>query len=91
MGVAINSGASIAKQIADITISANDLYALISLKKLSDALMKRIHRNYRTIIGFNTGLILLGAAGILPPATSALLHNASTLAIGLKSMTDLTV
>ena len=90
-GIAISTGAAIAREIADITISANDLYALISLKKLSDALMKRIHRNYRTIIGFNTGLILLGAAGILPPATSALLHNASTLAIGLKSMTDLTV
>jgi P-type E1-E2 ATPase len=90
-GIAISTGAAIAREIADITISANDLYALISLKKLSDALMKRIRRNYRTIIGFNTGLILLGAAGILPPATSALLHNASTLAIGLKSMTDLPV
>lgn len=90
-GIAISTGAAIAREIADITISANDLYALISLKQLSDALMKRIHRNYRTIIGFNLGLILLGAAGILPPATSALLHNASTLAIGLKSMTDLPV
>ncbi|MBR3446270.1 MAG: heavy metal translocating P-type ATPase [Oscillospiraceae bacterium] len=90
-GIAISTGAAIAREIADITISANDLYALISLKQLSDALMQRIRRNYRTIIGFNLGLILLGAAGILPPATSALLHNASTLAIGLKSMTDLTV
>ncbi len=90
-GIAISTGAAIAREIADITISANDLYALISLKQLSDALMQRIHRNYRTIIGFNLGLILLGAAGILPPAASALLHNASTLAIGLKSMTDLPV
>ena len=90
-GIAISTGAAIAREIADITISANDLYALISLKQLSDALMQRIHRNYRTIIGFNLGLILLGAAGILPPATSALLHNASTLAISLKSMTDLPV
>ena len=90
-GIAISTGAAIAREIADITISANDLYALVSLKKLSDALMQRIHWNYRRIIGFNLGLILLGAAGILPPATSALLHNASTLAIGLKSMTDLSV
>lgn len=90
-GIAISTGAAIAREIADITISANDLYALISLKQLCDALMQRIRRNYRTIIGFNLGLILLGAAGILPPATSALLHNASTLAIGLKSMTDLPV
>ena len=90
-GIAISTGAAIAREIADITISANDLYALIRLKKLSDALMQRIHSNYRTIIGFNLGLILLGAFGVLPPATSALLHNASTLAIGLKSMTDLQI
>ena len=90
-GIAISTGAAIAREIADITVSANDLYALISLKQLSDALILRIHRNYRTIIGFNLGLILFGAAGILPPATSAFLHNASTLAIGLKSMTDLPV
>ena len=90
-GIAISTGAAIAREIADITISADDLYALICLKQYSDALMQRIHWNYRTIIGFNLGLILLGAAGVLPPATSALLHNASTLAIGLKSMTDLPV
>ena len=66
-------------------------HMLTDLKRISDALMQRIHWNYRTIIGFNLGLILLGAAGVLPPATSALLHNASTLAIGLKSMTDLPV
>lgn len=88
-GIAISTGAAIAREIADITISANDLYALITLKTISDALMQRIHRNYRFIISFNLGLILLGAAGILPPATTALLHNASTLSIGLKSMTDL--
>ena len=88
-GIAISTGAAIAREIADITISADDLYALISLKKLSDSLMKRINWNYRTIIGFNLGLMILGAAGILAPATSAFLHNASTLAIGLKSMTDL--
>lgn len=83
------SGADIAREIADITISADDLYSLVQLKTLSDLLMKRIRRNYRTIISFNLSLILLGAAGILTPSVSALLHNASTLAIGLKSMTDL--
>ena len=88
-GIAISTGAAIAREIADITISANDLYTLVQLRHLSKALMQRIHWNYRTIIGFNLGLILLGACGVLPPATSALLHNASTLAIGLKSMTDL--
>ena len=88
-GIAISTGAAIAREIADITISADDLWALAALRELSEALMQRIHRNYRTIIGFNLSLILLGAAGILPPAASALLHNASTLVIGLKSMTDL--
>jgi heavy metal translocating P-type ATPase len=88
-GIAISTGAAIAREIADITISAEDLYALVELKKLRDGLMKRIHRNYRTIIGFNAGLIVLGVVGILPPAMSALLHNASTLAIGMRSMTDL--
>ena len=88
-GIAISTGAAIAREIADITISADDLYALVELKRLSDALMQRIHWNYRTIISFNLGLILLGIAGILPPASSALLHNASTLLIGLRSMTDL--
>lgn len=88
-GIAISTGAAIAREIADITISADDLYALVELKRLSNALMKRIHWNYRTIIGFNGGLIGLGVLGVLPPATSALLHNASTLAIGLRSMTEL--
>ena len=88
-GIAISTGAAIAREIADITISANDLYALVELKRLSNALMSRISWNYRTIIGFNGGLIGLGVLGVLPPASSALLHNASTLAIGLKSMTEL--
>lgn len=88
-GIAISTGAAIAREIADITISADDLYALVELKRLSNELMARIGRNYRTIIGFNGGLIGLGVLGGLPPATSALLHNASTLAIGLRSMTEL--
>jgi len=88
-GIAISTGAAIAREIADITISAEDLYSLVELKRYSDALMKRIAWNYRTIISFNAGLIVLGALGILPPAVSALLHNASTLAIGMKSMTEL--
>ncbi len=88
-GIAISTGAAIAREIADITISADDLYAIVELKRMSNALMKRIGWNYRTIIGFNGGLIGLGVLGVLPPATSALLHNASTLAIGLRSMTEL--
>ena len=88
-GIAISDGAAIAREIADITIADDDLYSLVTLRKLSQALMKRIDTNYRTIIGFNGGLIALGVAGILPPTTSALLHNASTLMIGLHSMTDL--
>ena len=89
VGVAINSGASIAKQIADITISADDLSGMVYTKRLSDALMKRIDGNYRFIVGFNGALILLGVLGILPPASSALLHNGSTILTGLKSMTPL--
>ena len=88
-GVAISDGAAIAREVADITVGANDLYALLTLKRLSDALMERIHSNYRKIISFNFLLICLGVAGVLPPATSALLHNASTLVISLKSMTKL--
>ena len=89
VGIAIRDGAEIAKEIADITIGADNLYQIVTLKLLSDSLMKRIHKNYRTIVGFNTGLIVLGVGGILQPATSALLHNASTLLIGLKSMQNL--
>ncbi len=88
-GIAIRDGAAIAREVADITVDADNLYSLITLKELSDALMSRIHRNYRSIIGFNFMLICLGVAGILPPATSALLHNASTLCISLRSMTNL--
>ena len=89
VGIAISDGAEIARQIADITISSSNLKSIITLRKLSTLLMKRIGFNYRTIVGFNTALIALGIAGILPPATSAMLHNGSTVALGLKSMTNL--
>ena len=89
VGVAINSGAAIAREIADITIAEDDLHALATLRLLSTALMDRIHGNYRRIVGFNSALILLGMLGLLPPAATALLHNGSTIAISLKSMTDL--
>ena len=89
VGIAISTGAAIAQEIADITVSSEDLRALITLRQLSVALMERIHRNYRFIIGFNCGLIGLGLVGILPPTTSALLHNMSTLGISMKSMTNL--
>ena len=85
-GVAISSGAAIAREVADITISADDLSCLLTLRELSDKLMKRINSNYRTIIGFNFGLMVLGAAGVLAPTTSAFLHNSSTLAISVASM-----
>ena len=88
-GIAISTGAAIAREIADITIASEDLFALVTLRRLSEQLMRRIHWNYRFIVGFNLSLIVLGVAGILPPATSALLHNMSTLGISLKSMTDL--
>ena len=88
-GIAISTGAAIAREIADITIASEDLFELVTLRRLSAALMARIHRNYRFIVSFNFSLIVLGVAGILPPTTSALLHNTSTLAISLKSMTNL--
>ena len=88
-GIAISTGAAIAREIADITIASEDLFELVTLRKLSTELMARIRRNYRFIVGFNFSLIVLGVAGILPPTTSALLHNTSTLAISLKSMTNL--
>ena len=88
-GVAVSGGAAIAREIADITITADDLGLLLVMKELSNRLMGRIHSNYRFIMSFNLGLIILGVMGILPPSTSALLHNVSTLAISLKSMTDL--
>lgn len=88
-GVAINSGAAIAREIADITISEDDLQALVILKRLSDSLMARIHGNYRKIISFNSFLMLMGALGVFPSATTALLHNISTVGISLSSMTNL--
>lgn len=89
VGIAISDGAEIAREIADITIGANDLYQIVTLKLLSDALMHRIKSNYRSIVGFNSLLIVLGVAGVLQPTTTALLHNTSTLMIGLKSMNNL--
>ena len=88
-GIAISTGAAIAREIADITVSSEDLFALVTLRRLSQALMERIHGSYRFIVGFNLTLIALGVAGILPPTTSALLHNGSTLGISLRNMTDL--
>ena len=89
VGIAISDGAEIAREIADITIGADDLYQIVTLKLISDSLMKRIHKNYRNIVGFNSGLIALGVAGVIAPTTSALLHNTSTLLISLKSMQNL--
>ena len=89
VGIAINTGAAIAKEIADITIASEDLFELVTLRKLSEALMERIHHNYRFIVGFNFMLILLGVGGVIQPTTSALFHNMSTLGVGLKSMTNL--
>ena len=78
-GIAVSDGAELAREIADITISAEDLYQIAVLKKLSNRLMERIHWNYRFIVGFNSALILLGVSGILQPTAAALLHNTSTL------------
>lgn len=89
VGIAISDGAELAREIADITISADNLYELVLLKRLSDRLMQRIGRNYRLIVGINAALIALGVAGILQPAASALFHNTSTLFIGLDSMKNL--
>ena len=89
VGIAICDGAEMAREIADITIAGDNLEELVTLKRLSNALVKRIHGNYRQIVGFNTGLILCGIGGVMQPATSALLHNTSTLAISVKSMKDL--
>ena len=89
VGIAINTGAAIAREIADVTIASEDLFELVTLRQLSQQLMRRIHRNYRFIVSFNCMLIALGVAGVIQPTTSALLHNASTLGISLDSMTDL--
>ena len=88
-GIAISEGAQLARQIADVMISEDDLYRLVTLKELSDLLMKRIRFNYRFVVGFNLGLIGLGLFGVITPATSAMLHNGSTIALGLRSMTNL--
>ena len=89
VGIAISDGAQLAREIADITLAGDNLYELVMLKRISDALVDRIHHNYRVIVGFNTSLIILGVLGILAPTTSALLHNGSTLLIALSSMKDL--
>ena len=89
VGIAISDGAEIAREIADITVGSDDLYQIVTLKLLSDSLMQRIHSNYRKIVGFNSLLIILGVAGVIQPTTSALLHNSSTLLIGLESMQNL--
>lgn len=89
IGVAIDDGAAIAREVADITIAGQSLYELVILRRLSTALLNRIQSNYHFVIGFNGALIALGAAGLLPPATSALCHNASTIGVSLHSMTDL--
>lgn len=89
VGIAINTGAAIAKEISDITVSSSDLFKLLKLREISVALMSRINKNYRFIVGFNFLLIVCGVTGIIQPTTSALLHNMSTLGISIKSMTDL--
>lgn len=88
-GAGIATGAAIAKEISDITIASEDLFEPVTLRRLSEALMRRIHGSYRFIVGFNLSLIVLGVAGIVPPTTSALLHNTSTLGISLKNMSNL--
>lgn len=89
VGVAIGSGAAITREIADITISADDLMELVVLRRLSRALMNRVHGDYRFIVGFNSLLIALGIGGLITPSTSALLHNSSTMMVGIDSMTNL--
>ena len=89
VGIAISDGAAIAREVADITIAADDLNELVLPKEIANQLLKRINGNYRFVLGFNGTLIVLGAAGVLPPATSALLHNLSTLGISIRSMTNL--
>lgn len=88
VGIAVSDGAQIAREIADIILMRDDISYLVTLKQISDGLQKRIHWNYKNIVGFNSGLIVLGILGILQPTTSALLHNTSTLLIGLHSMKD---
>ena len=89
IGIAINSGAAIAREIADVTIKADSLEELVALKAIANSLQKRVRANYRFVLTFNSALIALGALGILQPASSAMLHNLSTIGISLKSMTNL--
>lgn len=89
VGIAISDGAEIAREIADITVGSDDLYQIVTLKYISNALLKRIKSNYRKIVGFNSGLIALGVAGVLPPTTTALMHNGSTILISVNSMKNL--
>ena len=89
VGISVSTGAAIAREIADVTISSENLLEIVTFRRLSEALMDRIRRNYRFIVGFNLLLIILGGSGVIVPTTAAMLHNASTLAIGLKSMTNL--
>ena len=88
-GIAVSDGAELAREIADITISADNLYQIVRLKQLSQAMMKKINRNYKEIVGINTGLILLGVGGIIQPTTTVMFHNISTVAISLQSMQNL--
>lgn len=88
-GIAIQSGAAIAREVADITVSSSDLFKLVRLRQIAMALGKRMHANYRKILGINLGLIVLGVSGLIAPTTSAFLHNLSTLLISLRSMTNL--
>lgn len=89
VGIAISDGAALAREIADITIAADDLYCLVTMKEIADRLMRRIDTNYKSIVGFNLALIILGVAGVLPPTTTSVLHNLSTIGFGLHSMTNL--
>ena len=89
VGIAINSGAAIAREIADVTIKADSLEELVVLKTIANSLQRRVSANYRFVLTFNSALIALGAMGILQPASSAMLHNLSTIGISLKSMTNL--
>ena len=91
VGIAISDGAQIAREIADITVSADDLGQIVYLKDLSNNLIKKINRNYRTIVSFNSGLIALGVLGVIQPTISALLHNTSTLFISMNSMKNITL
>ena len=88
-GIAIQEGAQLAREIADITLAQDNLWSLVTLRELSLALIHRIHSSYRFVLGFNSGLLLLGLLGLLPPSTSAFLHNLSTLGLGIHNMTGL--